>query len=86
MSLHVYKNGVTEWFVAESKSEAAVIAEKYLTEVCGVARDEMDLDFVQVADTRPMTIDEEDNSGAKTMTAAEWAAHNGKGFLATTEY
>lgn len=90
--LHVYANDITEWFVADSAEEAAIIAEEHGRK-CGMRVEEMGLVFEQVPDDRVLTIEHEVTRGGvhegavkKSMTCAEWAALNGKGFLATTEY
>lgn len=84
MALHVYRNDVTEWFVAESLGDAVEVAREYLGEVCEMDPAEMDLDFSQEPDNKPLTMDDDGTRVVKS--AAEWAAENGKGFLMTTEY
>lgn len=89
--LHMFKNEVTEWFIAYDVKDAQRIAREYYAEI-GLSEEEMEdsLDFEQEPDDKILTLtledagpDEEDRV---TMTAAEWCAHQGRGFWATTEF
>jgi hypothetical protein len=89
VTIHVFGNGVTEWFVAESASEAVEMALAMNREHgYPVPDSELDLDFVKLPDTQKLTIEGDYEPGVriKQMTCREWADSHGKGFLATTEY
>lgn len=82
---HLYKNGVTDWFIAETKKEAVSLArEHYLS--CGMSADEMDLDLKMVPDESPFKYDPKCNYQFVVKKAVEFAKDHPKGIFATTEY
>lgn len=86
--LHVFKNDVVDWFVAETAEEAKRLSIAYAKE-CGIDVELYDVDdnmFTQERDDKRLTINDDSESGKTTKTCAEWAAQNGKGFLCSTEY
>lgn len=85
-TLHLYRNQVIEWFAAPSLEECVVMARNYQSEVVGMADEDMDLEFVQEPDDKPLTLVDEDDGSTETKTAVAWAAENGRGFFMTTEY
>lgn len=86
MSLHIYKSSINEFYAAESVQHAADLALKFLSNECGLSREEMDLDFVELNDAESMTLCDEDDGTLETKTNAEWAAHNGPGFFTAVDY
>lgn len=88
--LHVYANGVVDWFVAESLDDAKVVAAQYFDD-CGTPEDERDFDLEQEPDDKPLRIYNEfaPRDAADpfiTDTCAAWAKQNGRGFLCSTEW
>lgn len=86
--LHVYKNKVTDWVVAESVEHAQQLLTEYLQSMGSDGPDEFGLAFEQEPDDKVMTItceDENEQMQKQTKTCAEWAASEGPGFLASTE-
>lgn len=91
--MHVYENGVTEWFVAESEADAKLAAMEFNAKGPQIPAEELDLDFVQTPDDKALTMETDDpgvlcgrGRNKVTKTAAEWAATSPRGFLMTTEY
>lgn len=86
MEKHVYQNDVTEWFVAESVEQAIELA-RAMNVKNEIPEDEMELDFRQTPDDTVLTIADYGPMGERAnKRAAEFAAENEPGFLATTEY
>lgn len=86
--MHVYRNRVVEWFIAESVEHARELAAAY-GEDYGVDESEIDLEFTQEPDDKPLRIfgmDAGDDDAEVTKTCAEWAASEPVGFLCSTEY
>ena len=86
-TMHVFKNEITEWVIAESPEDAVAV---FLEHVGGTREDheDYDFDFVQCPDGEPLTIRTDDGPAGterRTQTCAEWAAEEGRGFLASTE-
>jgi len=81
--LHVYRNHVTDWFVARSPEDAVKMAREYYAECLTEAQKDW-LDFEQEPDDKAITCHTDD--GEVTRTCAEWAAENGPGFLFSTEF
>jgi hypothetical protein len=88
MKLSVYANSVIEWFVAESADEAAGMLRKMNAEQWKMDEEELDTAFVQEPDDKKLSLEGDYEPSVRVMqlTCEEWAAKNGKGFLATTEY
>jgi hypothetical protein len=90
MKLSVYANSVTEWYVAESpeQARAMLLEANSISHGPNIPEAELDLEFTQEPDDKvlKLEIDESGDLQVKELTCAEWAAKNGKGFLATTEY
>lgn len=91
MSLHVYRNEATDWFVAESAEEAVMLYRDWLG-VTGCTLSEAEFkesaEFYQCADDKVIHIlpDEDQSLPAVAKTCAEWCASNGKGFLCSENY
>lgn len=83
MELHLWRNQVVDWYVAESAAEAAVLARAY-QEVLGTDPEEMDLEFSQEPDDRALTFVHEDGR-RETKSCREWARDTPKGFWGSTE-
>lgn len=98
--LHVWKNDIVEWFVAESESE---VWELWHKETGENRVDYIDMDFSQIDDSESLTVRYDDlydvpsplpdggtlnneNGIRVTATCGAWAKQNGKGLLCTTEY
>ena len=90
MNLHVYKNRVIEWFVAESMEECLILAKKFYIENYGSDENELEyFNFTEEPDDKIMSIkfDPYDrDSDTEKMTCGEFATKYGKGFLCSTEY
>jgi len=84
-TLHVYRNGATDWFVAESAEEAHAMGLE-LGALVGADEEYADEVYVQCADDSFLKIDSENGPGVEAKTCAEWAASSGKGFLCTENY
>lgn len=84
--LHVFANKVTDWVVATSPEDASAV----WVEHCGLDGETYPERehgaWSQLPDDKALVIRDEDHDQKITKTAAEWAAHNGRGFLASTEY
>lgn len=82
MSLKLYKNDVIEWVVAESPEDATAI----------MLSEKMHYDDPPEWEELPMdskwTLFGQFTDDGKdlTLTAAEWIARQGRGFLGTTEF
>ncbi len=84
---HVYENGVTEWFIAESIEQAVELARKNYVNAGITDESEMDLEFTQTPDGQMLEMAEFGPNGETVkQTAAEFAAARDVGFLGTTEY
>lgn len=87
--LHVYRNRVIEWVVAESPEQALHLLAVYLVEECGYDPSEVDAQLTQEPDDKMLSMlcDGPDTHIEErvTKTCAEWAAEHGPGFLGTTE-
>lgn len=79
--LHVYRNKVIDWVIAESPSDADAV----LIEHGGGPPDEPS-EWEQLPDDRVIWIRDEDLVGRQEKTCAEWAAERGRCFLASTEF
>lgn len=85
MALHMWRNHVVDWYVAESAEEARELARKYMREQLGMHDEEMDLRFTQEPDGKLLKFT--DDEGVETVkTCAMWAATRPKGFWGTTEF
>lgn len=81
-TLHVFANKVIDWVVAADAADASVV----WTEHTGDAYDEQySGPWSKLDDTKLLVVNDEED-GHITREAAEWAARNGRGFLASTEY
>ena len=85
--LHVFKNKVIDWVIAESIEDAReVVREQY-------GHDEFEpwspaFEFTQLPDDEVLTVrsdDDDDGDEPESMTCREWA-ETGRGFLASTEF
>jgi hypothetical protein len=81
--MHLWRNHVIDWYVAESAEEARLLAREHDEEM-GMDESEMDHDFEQEPDDKPLTFIHDDE-GETTKTCGEWAASCPKGFWGSTE-
>lgn len=83
MSLHVFKNDVTDWVVAESAADATNVLLELGT---GVAVEDLDTDWQQLPDDKVLAINfDECDGGRRAQTCAAWCAEKGRGVLGSTE-
>ena len=83
--LHVYKidTGASEWVIAESESDAI----RLLSEWADIPAAEYDdAKCTMLPNDEVIGILLVDEGETITKTCAEWVAHSGEGFLASTEY
>ena len=83
--MQVYTNG-TDTVVAESIDDVRAVVEAQYG--CTMESEGWSLDeWHRVKDDKPITITNYDDQGNKlTLTAAEWAARDGRGLLCSTEW
>lgn len=92
--LHVFRNRVVDWVVAWSVSDAARVYRQYLLAQYSGASDwsESDFDFTQEPDKKILAITDESRPTRRgthrrvRRSCRRWAAENGRGFLASTEF
>lgn len=92
--MHVFRNNVTDWVVAESAEHAAILHRRYLLDECDW--DEGDLEhgdvlvFTQEPDDKPLSVLADSANSAieqrVTKTCGEWAATEPAGMLCSTEW
>ncbi len=85
MALHVFSDGETDWYVAESPEDAAALQR----ELTGLKTEDQDWTFEALPDAASLSIYPDDGrkpGSQVTKTCAEWAASNSRGFLCSTEY
>ena len=86
MSLHVYANDATDWFVAESVEEAMVLYRQWLKD-SGCTMDESEITpFGQCPDEKIIQIKGDEHALPVSYPASKWAQINGKGFLCTENF
>ena len=87
--MHIYRNRVTDWFVAESPERARELCREHYDDW-----DESDIEaygadlftFALCPDDEPLKVADDDGEDARTKTCAEWAASEPPGLLCSTEY
>lgn len=87
----VYRNQVTDWFVATSPQQAYQLWRRYMVEDVGENPDEFDdcpdvIAFHALPDNEPLTLRDISDESRTTKTAREWAQECSLGFLASTEW
>ncbi len=87
-TLHVFHNDDSEWFVARDVDDAWKVA----IELWGGTREEWEADSVvleRCPDDSVIRINEAEEDAppaCRSLTCAEWAKSNGRGFLCATDY
>lgn len=89
MKLHVYRNNVIEWVVAESHEQAVQQIMSYYENDLGEKPEDWDPKnyiFVQEPDDKLLVMYDESDDMRAEKTCAEWAAECGLGLLGSTEW
>ena len=87
----VYRNKVTDWFVATSSQQAYQLWRRYMLKDVGEDPDEFDdcpdvIVFYALKDNEKLTLVDDTTGERITKKAREWAQECSLGFLASTEW
>lgn len=89
--LHVFKNDVIDWVVAESVEDAKLAHDQYMKDIgadpYGADLYEADeLEWKAEPDDKVLSITDDDEGCRIEKTCATWAREKGRGFLCSTEF